>query len=101
MNVVDPHAPGGEKHFDRASNKRKYDEMAVGPCSTVTALDQSFPSLPFFLLPGLQGGDSGNYTLETAKSRLHLFLQQTRQPKDMQIRPVGPDHNRFDHLSDQ
>lgn len=69
MNVVDPHAPGGTKHIDRGSVKRKYDEMA-------------------------EGTETGNYTLETAKSRLHLFLQQTRQPKDMQIRPVGPDHNR-------
>jgi hypothetical protein len=68
VNVVDPHAPGGDKHFDRTATKRKYDEMI--------------------------GSESGNYTLETAKSRLHLFLQQTRQPKDMQIRPVGPDHNR-------
>jgi ATP-dependent RNA helicase A len=68
VNVVDPHAPGGDRHLDRATNKRKYDEMA--------------------------GPEAGNYTLETAKSRLHLFLQQTRQPKDMQIRPVGPDHNR-------
>ena len=43
-----------------------------------------------------QGEDTGNWTLENAKSRLHLFLQQTRQPKDMQIRPTGPDHNRSD-----
>ena len=28
VNVVDPHAPGGAKHFDRTSIKRKYDEMA-------------------------------------------------------------------------
>ena len=29
VNMVDPHATGVEKHFDRASNKRKYDETLV------------------------------------------------------------------------
>lgn len=67
--MVDPHAPGGTKHFDRLGVKRKFEEMQ-------------------------QNEDIGNWALETAKSRLHLFLQQTRQPKDMQIRPTGPDHNR-------
>jgi len=38
---------------------------------------------------------TGGYTIENCKSRLHLFLQQTRQPRDMQIRPVGPDHNKW------
>lgn len=41
-----------------------------------------------------QDSDTGNWTLEVAKSRLHLFLQTTRQSKDMQVRPVGPDHQR-------
>ena len=90
VEVVDPHAPGGAKHFDRVSNKRKYDEMSVR-----TRVELSCVSLTASV-PCCQGAESGNYTLEMAKSRLHLFLQQTRQPKDMQVRPVGPDHNRWD-----
>lgn len=38
--------------------------------------------------------DNGNWTVENAKGRLFLFLQQTRQRRDMQICPAGPDHNR-------
>ena len=119
VNVVDPHAPGGAKHFDRTSMKRKYDEMAGVrgrddgallplPFHSLTpSLSPLLPSLThslhlssLFFLPllthsiSLQEADSGNFTLETAKSRLHLYLQQTRQPRDMQIRPAGPDHNR-------
>ena len=29
VTVVDPHAPGGVKHFDRTAVKRKYEEMEV------------------------------------------------------------------------
>lgn len=99
MNVVDPHAPGGTKHIDRGSVKRKYDEMAEVyglQCTYMYKLTEYLSlSLSSPSFPSLQGTETGNYTLETAKSRLHLFLQQTRQPKDMQIRPVGPDHNRY------
>lgn len=38
--------------------------------------------------------DNGNWTVENAKGRLFLFLQQTRQPRDMSICPAGPDNNR-------
>ena len=61
---------------------------------SITTSQTFSPPAPLPALP--QGPESGHFTLDTAKSRLHLFLQQTRQPKDMQIRPVGPDHNRFD-----
>lgn len=39
--------------------------------------------------------DNGNWTLENAKGRLFMFLQQTRQPRDICICPAGPDYNRY------
>ena len=36
----------------------------------------------------------GNWTLENAKSRLHQYLQMTRQTPDYKYSMVGPDHNR-------
>ena len=69
VNVVDPHALGGAKHFDRTSMKRKYDEMAGVrgrddgallplPYSLTPSLSRLLPSLthslhlaPVFFLP--------------------------------------------------
>lgn len=97
VTVVDPHAPGGVKHFDRLGVKRKFEEMqrvCCLHCLPAIILLATW-GLDFLLIQILlQGEDTGNWVLENAKSRLHLFLQQTRQPKDMQIRPTGPDHNR-------
>lgn len=39
----------------------------------------------------------GGWTLENSKSRLHQYLQSTRQQSqcDYKYTSVGPDHNRF------
>jgi ATP-dependent RNA helicase A len=37
----------------------------------------------------------GNWTVENAKSRLHQYLQQSKQSSvDYKYSMVGPDHNR-------
>ncbi|XP_065917877.1 ATP-dependent RNA helicase A protein-like isoform X2 [Dysidea avara] len=66
VSMVDQHQPGGPKYFDRSRPP------------------QGAPTI----------SDAGNWTLLNAKSRLHLFLQQTRQPRAMNVCAVGPDHNR-------
>ena len=37
----------------------------------------------------------GNWKVETAKSRLHQFLQQSKIQADYKYTIVGPDHNRW------
>lgn len=36
----------------------------------------------------------GNWTVENAKSRLHMFLQTNKIKADYKYSAVGPDHNR-------
>ena len=35
---------------------------------------------------------AGGWTLLNAKSRFNQYMQQTRQSKDINIYPMGPDH---------
>ena len=82
-------AAGGQQQQQQRGTKRSHQQMLQvwgGPCN------QLFNDYPLKQDGGSEG--NGGYTLEVAKSRLHLFLQQTRQPKDMQIRPVGPEHHK-------
>ena len=37
----------------------------------------------------------GNWTIENAKSRLHMFMQMNKIHADYKYSTVGPDHNRL------
>ena len=89
VSMIHPAQPGSSRQFGGHPSPAQVSAMMM---SLIVSCDL-FPLAIIQAVPSA-AADNGNWTIENAKGRLFLFLQQTRQPRDMNISPAGPDNNR-------
>ena len=89
VSMIHPAQPGSSRQFGSHPSPAQVSAVTM---SLIVSCDL----FPLAIIQAMSSGarDNGNWTIENAKGRLFLFLQQTRQPKDMNISPTGPDNNR-------
>ena len=89
MSMIHPAQPGSSRQFGGHPSPAQVSAVMM---SLIVSCDL----FPLVIIQSASSGaaDNGNWTIENSKGRLFLFLQQTRQPRDMNICPAGPDNNR-------
>ncbi|MPC48087.1 ATP-dependent RNA helicase A [Portunus trituberculatus] len=89
--------------FLEVDEREKMEDEEEEVANKIADFSELFTATPPVHLPSsIQAEDvdltaniHGNWTVENAKSRLHMFLQTNKIKADYKYSAIGPDHNRY------